>query len=405
MIGELLEDLFGIRFASGWFPWLPIAVAAGLALLFAVDGWRRRAAMERIGHLPQMRRMMATAAGWKRVVKAVLFVVAATGVALAVTRPQREGSVTFRKRGIDVVLAMDFSKSMLARDLHPDRLTAMADEVDRLLDRLGSDRISVVPFAGTAAHFPLTHDHEAARNLFRGLMSCPEGEQTRWPAWCAPQNLPPGSNLGEAVLTGRCLLRPDLGDDPGCERIGGRGRGGAPLGRQGEPAELELPSEHDLAGRARALVLFTDGDDSDGTARTEIARAVELGINVYLVGVGTPEGELIPEYDDDGREVGWKKSEDGKSFVTTRLDQAALVELAQVAGGEGHYVRLDTADAGDQLVAQLGRLQRGDTDELVDKEWTDVYEWPLFAAFMLLVIEACISGRRRRVIYPEEQGR
>jgi len=393
-----------LRFASDWFPWLPAVVAVLLVVATLFDGWRRRHALERIGHLPQMRRMMATAAGWKRVVKAVLFVTGVTLVAVAIGRPQRQTSVTFKKRGIDVVVAMDFSKSMLARDVHPDRLTAMADRVDTLFDQMASDRVSVVVFAGAAAHFPLTHDHEAARSLFRGLMSCPEGDQVRWPAWCAPQNLPPGSNVGEAVLTGRCLLRPDLSDDPGCERIGGRGHGGDPLDRRGRADELELPSDQDLADRARALVLFTDGDDPEGTALPEIQRAVELGIHVYLVGVGTPEGELIPEYDDEGREAGWKKTDDGKGFVTTRLDQAGLMEMAQMAGGEGHYLRLDADDFGEQLVRQLRRLQQGEAAEMVEKQWTDVYEWPLFAGFMLLVIEACISGRRRRVIYPEEQG-
>jgi Ca-activated chloride channel family protein len=391
------------RFASDWYPWLPVLVCAGLIAVFLLDGWRRRVALERVGHLPQMKRMMATAAGWKRVAKMVLFTAGATLVTLAAVRPQKLGTTTFRKRGIDVVAAMDFSKSMLARDMHPDRLSAMAGQVDLLFDEMKSDRVGVIAFAGGAAHFPLTHDHEAARSLFRGLMSCPEGEQDKNPAWCAPMNLPPGSNLGEAVLTGRCLLRPDLGDDPGCERVGGRGRGGAPLGRAGEPEELELPSERDLKGRARALVLFTDGDDSEGQARAEVARAVELGIHVYLVGMGTPEGELIPDYDEDGREIGWKKSEDGKSFVTTRLDQAGLMELAQIAGGEGHYVRAADPGAVDELVRQLRRLQQGDADELVEEEWTDIYEWPLFAGFMILVIEACISGRRRRVLYPEEQ--
>ncbi|HTM20250.1 MAG TPA: VWA domain-containing protein [Kofleriaceae bacterium] len=391
------------RFA-GWFPWLPGGVAVGLVLVYLLDGWRRRAALERIGHLPQMKRMMATAAGWKRTAKAVLFITGATLVAIAVSRPQRLAEVTVKKRGIDLVVAMDFSKSMLARDMHPDRLSAMADEVDSLLDAMPSDRVGVVVFAGAAAHFPLTHDHDAARSLFRGLMSCPEGAQDTYPAWCAPLNLPPGSNLGEAALTGRCLLRPDLADEPGCERVGGHGRGGAPLGRAGEPEDLELPSERDLAGRARALVVYTDGDDGEGTARAEIARAVELGIDVYLVGVGTPEGELIPEFDDEGRETGWKKSEDGQSFVTSRLDQAGLEELAQLAGGEGHYVKLADPGATDELVRQLRRLQQGDADELTQKDWTDIYEWALLPGFMLLVIEACISGRRRRVLYPEEQG-
>jgi len=251
-------------------------------------------------------------------------------------------------------------------------------------------------FAGAAAHFPLTHDHEAAMSLFRGL---------------EPVDMPPGSDIGEAVLTARCIVRPDLLEDPDCARMGGRGRGGAPL----DPREPEVgpgAPEPEVADRARAIVLFTDGEDTEDTASAEVDYAVRLGINVFVVGVGTVSGELIPEFDRDGNEIGWKKTEDGKSFVTTRLDQAHLKELAEIAGGEeGHYFQLSPKRLGtDQLseslrplLTQLQRLKKGDLDDRVKREWKDAFQWVLFPALMLLIIEACISGRRRRVLYPEER--
>lgn len=395
-----------LRFASDLFPWLPICMAVGLGIAFALESYWRRRALARLGEPTLLRRMMASYSPFRRRLKIVLLVVGVTLVALALCRPQSLSSVTWRKRGIDVAVTMDMSKSMLARDVYPDRLTRMTEEVNLLIDELASDRVAVVVFAGGAAAFPLSEDTQAARSLFQGLTNCPREAQDEWPSWCAPTALAPGSNLTEAILTARCVLRPDLSTD-GCERVGGHGRGGAPLAYDDPDLEREPEVEIDeeqLGDRARAIVLFTDGGDMDGTARAEVERAVELGVSVFIVGVGTPEGELIPEYDQLGAQAGWKKTEDGASFVTSRLDQASLLELAQAAGGEGRYFWLDPQrfEVG-EVVEQLRRLKQGDLDGRLKKEWTDVFELPLFLGFMLLLIEATISGRRRRVVYPEEQ--
>lgn len=395
-----------IRFASDWFPGLPLAIGIGCALALGFAAYWRRRTLARVGDPAQLARMMASSSGFRRRLKSVLFVTGVVLVSIAFARPQREARVVWSKRGVDVVVAMDMSKSMLARDLYPDRLTRMTEEVELLLDQLESDRVAVVAFAGAATHFPLSEDSAAARSLFRAITTCPKDAQSRWPTWCAPSALAPGSNVGEAVLISRCILRPDLESDPGCDRVGGHGDGGRPLGYDDEALEPEVDESEELADRARVLVLFTDGEDQEGEAAAEIARAVELGIDVFIVGVGTTEGELIPEYDSDGAEIGWKKTEDGASFVTTRLDQASLRELAQVAGGESHYMWLDPVSfESAALVKKLRRLKQGDLDGEVKKEWTDVYEWPLFAGFMLLLIEATVSSRRRRVLYPEEQAK
>jgi Ca-activated chloride channel family protein len=379
-----------VSFGWTFVVWLAGATAVVLAVAYALDFTRRRHALERIGNPAQLQRMMATLSGWRRVLKVVLIVTATTLVVLAMARPQVEGESTWRKRGIDVVIAMDFSKSMLAKDVYPNRLERMRQEVEELLDKLDSDRVGVVTFAGAAAHFPLTHDHQAARNLFRGLM---------------PFEMPPGSDLGEAILVARCIARPDLTSEPGCERVGGHGRGGEPLVADPDkgPKIKQAPRKEELADRARAIVLFTDGEDTENRARAEIQRAVKLGINVFVVGVGTTAGELVPELDRHGNRTGWKKNPDG-SFVTTRLDAAGLKELATVAGGpEGHYFVLDPKTfQTDALVKQLKRLKKGDLDKRVVHNPKEIYQLPLFAALLLLLLEGCISERKRRVIYPEE---
>lgn len=369
MIGDL-------GFAEPLFRWLAAGTVVVLVVLFALDFTRRQRQLEGAGHVPMLERMMASFSRERRIIKAVLLTAGAALVVAALSRPQVPGESKWRQRGIDVVVVLDFSKSMLARDVRPSRFRRAVEEVDRLLDVLRGDRVALVAFAGAAAHFPLTADVDAVRQLYVGL---------------TPLDMPPGSDIGHAMVMARCLARPELRNEPGCERVGGRGRGGAELDDGGDDA---LPPTDTSIDRAKAIVLFTDGEDTEGALRAEVERAVELGIAVYIVGVGTPSGELIPEYDQAGNEVGWKKREDD-SFVTTRLEEGTLVELARLAGGEDHYYRLDRRSQVAELVTALDKLKKGDLDDRVVRTPVEAYHWLLFPAFMLLLIEVCVSERRR----------
>jgi Ca-activated chloride channel family protein len=238
----------------------------------------------------------------------------------------------------------------------------------------------VVAFAGGAIHYPLTTDYEAAKILFRGL---------------SPLDLPPGSDLGEAIRLGRCLLRSDVRDDPDCVREGRRGQAlDDPEARADEERRLK---EREVGDRARAMVIFTDGEDTEGRAQEEMGKAAALGIQVYVVGVGTKEGDQIPEFDRDGNEIGWKRTPDGQGYFRTRLDEQGLKELARAAGGEDHYFRDDPRRIGvEALTKALGRLKEGNLEQRVVRKYKEAYQWLLFPAFMVLLAEACLSDRKRR---------
>ncbi len=372
-----------MSFAEPTLAWVAVATAILLTVAFALDLTRRRRVIERIGHAPMLLRMISTLSMRRRVLKIVLRVAAITLAIAALARPQVQGESIVRQRGIDVAIVMDFSKSMLASDVYPTRFEAMLHAVDDLAGALEADRIAPVIFSGAAVHFPLTHDHETARLLYAGI---------------TPADVAPGSDLGEAILVARCILRPEV-TDAACAEVGGRGSGGDPLAGEADLPEARA-QEPAITDRARAVVVFTDGEDTAGRARAEVEQAVKLGIQVYLVGVGTSAGELIPELGPDGETSnGWKKAEDG-SFVTTRLDQAGLTELADLAGGaEGHYFRLDPRSYanGAELLRKLQQLKKGDLDERVMRKPREVYQWLLFPAFLLLLIEACVGERRRGV--------
>jgi Ca-activated chloride channel family protein len=367
-----------VSFGVPWLEWAILPALIALTVVFALDFTRRRRLYERIGDAPMLLKMAASVSRRRRVFKATLFIIACVLVVAALAQPRVAGETVWRQRGIDVVVALDFSKSMLAKDVYPTRLERATLEAEELAAELEADRIATIVFAGAAVHFPLSHDHASARALYQGL---------------SPADLPPGSDLGAALRLGRCLLRPDV-QDGGCARTGGRGRGGDPLTG---PAALATARTPTIADRARAIVVFTDGEDTEGKARAELDQAIKLGIEVYLIGVGTLAGELVPEVDAAGKPKGWKQGQDG-AFVTTRLDQAALKELAAAAGGAQHYVVLDSRTRRlDGLVAALDHLKKGDLDERVLRKPKEIYQWLLFPAFLLLVIEACVSDRRRRV--------
>ena len=184
-----MRDLFGSV------PMLGVALATlvGLTLAFALDRAHRRRQLERLGHLPMLERMTGSLSNRRRVLRGVLVTLGASGVVLALAHPLGRGEIKWQRRGIDVALVLDYSKSMLAADVYPSRLERMNIAIDEMMEELETDRIATVVFAGAAIHFPLTHDHRAAQLLSEEIL---------------PSDLPPGSDLGEAVRVARCLLRP-----------------------------------------------------------------------------------------------------------------------------------------------------------------------------------------------------
>jgi len=367
-----------VSFVYGYRVWIAVFAMLGLAIVLALDATWRRRVMDKIGNSPMLSRMTRSLSRSNRLLKAILFVAGMTLLIASWAGPLGRGQSSWKLRGIDVAVVMDFSKSMMARDIRPSRFDRMTQTSEDLIATLDADRLAMVLFSGAAVHFPLSHDHMAATLLYRGIR---------------PVDMAPGSDIGEALRVARCVLRPDIEAEGGCDRVGGRGRGGDPIAGEATPAPK--PEVTTVADRARAIVVFTDGEDTEGRAAEEVELAASLGIHVFFVGVGTTAGELVPEYDRRGKEIGWKKHPDG-SFVRTRLDQTALKELAAVAGGEDHYFHLDGSRFDlDALVLELKRLKKGDLDERVVKSSVPIYQIFLFPAFLLLLIEACMGERRK----------
>jgi hypothetical protein len=397
-----------VRFATPWLVWLAAAAPFVVAALHVHDRARRRVLIRRLGELPVIGKVIASASPGRRIAKDAIAGAAAALIAIAAARPQIAGTRRVELHGLDLVVAVDVSKSMTvddvgatremaAKNLEVSRLARARELAHAVIDELPGDRIAPVVFAAAAAHFPLTEDHVVAASFIRDL---------------GPTDLPQGSNLAEVFRVSRCLLRPDLYDDLGCARIGRRGHGGDPLhGETLDPRPRDKARDRDRdqdeiveqkVERGKAIVIFSDGGDADPAAIREVATAHELGIAVFLVGLGTPTGGVV--YDVDGvtgkRTATPKRLPDGSTVISKR-DDAGMAALALAGGDPTRY--LVAPDRGEvdprPIVDALRAVNRGLATKQI-KDLRDVYQPFLFAGLMLLVIEVAISTRRRQR-YPE----
>ncbi len=322
------------------------ALPLALVLLF-VAARARRADEEALGDATAIRRRWGApgeAIPWFR----ATLVLAAIGAGLVgLARPQAGlRLVSTTSIGPDVVVALDLSESMRARDVRPDRLVAARRELSALLSSLEGSSIGLVGFAGSAHVLsPLTTDLEGLRDRIEG--ATPEEPGT------------PGSDVGAGVALAAQLLR-----------------------RPGD--------------RPRAVVLVTDGEQLEGEISRGLPTVRSAGASLIVLGVGTAEGAAIPIVDSTGTSLGWKREESGRE-VRTRLDEASLRKLARDAGG--HFERADgSGRAGRRAAAFTRGHERGDPGRLGSRSlrsYDERFHWLAALAALLLAAEMAVPRRRR----------
>ncbi len=272
----------------------------------------------------------------------VLLVFAVLALGFAAGRPQIGTRVgVAKRRGVDLMLALDVSSSMRAEDLRPNRLEKARREALSLVGLLGGDRVGVIIFAGSAfAQCPLTLDYGAASMLLSavepGVISTP------------------GTDLAGAI----------------------------------REATKALSSRPD---RSKVLVVFTDGENHDTDPEAAAREAAEAGIRIYAIGLGSTSGEPIPVPPDEGG--GYKRDRSGQ-IVMSRLDEPTLMDVASAGGGR--YFR--ATDGERELVAiaeDLSRMQQGELESRMLAYYEERFQIPLGAAIVLISLASFLPTRRK----------
>jgi Ca-activated chloride channel family protein len=269
------------------------------------------------------------------------------GLALAITSlAQPRWGYTFedvKRKGLDLLIAVDTSRSMLSNDVQPNRLDRVKLAIQDLIDELQGDRVGLIAFAGRAfLQAPLTIDYDAVIEAVNDLdtKTIPEG----------------GTNISSAIT-------------------------------------LATQSFGKSAMGNRALIIFTDGEELSGDAVKTAKAAADAGVRIFTIGVGTPQGSLIPVTSDNG-ETSFVKDINGQ-VVKSKLDDKRLRELAEATGG--FYLHLENGPRTMQQVQSEGltKMQAAEMDVRLSRRPIERYEWPLGAALIALALSILIPERKR----------
>ncbi|MEX2577969.1 MAG: VWA domain-containing protein [Verrucomicrobiales bacterium] len=333
-----------LQFAQPLWIWIGLAVC--LALAWGMTRWNRRRNrdLERIAHSRLLERLTESVSRRRRLVKQAVWLVALLLVFVAAARPQY--GFEFRevkRRGIDLVFAVDTSRSMLAEDVAPNRLERSRLAITDFVEQLEGDRVGLIPFAGNAFSLcPLTLDYGAFFQSLDALNTDIIPHQ--------------GTDLASAVREANRLF-----DEEG--------------------------NNH------RILILITDGEDLQGAVMEAVANAKEQGMIIHTVGVGDPSGALIPVTLEDGGQD-FIRDETGEP-VRSALDEETLKEIAEATGGL--YAPLGQGGRGLETIhrEKLRLVPKSELNQRLDRIPLERYEWPLAAAILLFLVEFLLGERRR----------
>lgn len=267
--------------------------------------------------------------------------------AVALAQPQcGERAEVTKRQGIDVVVAIDASRSMYARDVSPSRIDRARLELMALLDQLKGDRVAIVAFAGDAfIQCPLTSDYAAAKMFLRAV---------------DPNEMPQGgTDLGAALLLSRQVLE-----------------------------------DADRGAKDRVVVLLTDGEDLSSGVKDGVDALKAIGARVLAVGIGSESGERIPLLNRNGDIVGYQKDAEGNT-VLTRLDKAGLMRIASDTGGEFFYQPHGVAM--NEVVKVIDALQKSELESRLTMKYGEAFQPFVALGLLCLVLSALALPAWRKV--------
>ena len=330
------------RFAHIDYLWLLLLIPTLLAGYLGIVHLKRRQ-LETFGDKALLDSLMPDTAHRKMHLKFGILLIALTLLIIAVARPQYGvKEQTIKRQGIEVMIALDVSNSMMAEDVVPNRLEHAKQMLSKMVDQMVDDKVGLVVFAGESfVQLPITCDYASAKMFFRNIT----------PDLISAQ----GTAIGGALRT--------------CIRSFGS-----------ETSEA-----------SRAIIIITDGENHEDDAKGAAAAAKEKGIHVFVVGTGKPDGAPIP----DGH-GGFRKDKAG-NVVVSRMNEEMCREIAQA--GNGIYVRADnTNTARRTLQNELDKLGKTEIETTVYTDYNEQYQSFVLIALLLVIINSFIPTTRNKSI-------
>ena len=330
------------RFANPQYLWLLVVLPVMVAL-FWLAARSRRKRIARFGHPDVLQELMPDVSTGRVTLRFLLLLGAMLCLILAAARPQFGSKLREEKtQGIEMMLVVDVSNSMLAEDFEPNRLERTKYAIGKLFDGLQQDRVGLVVFAGEPkVQLPITSDYRMAKAFARRIDPSLVAEQ------------------------------------------------GTAIGRALEQALLSFSSDTEQS-HGRVIILITDGENHEDDALAVAERAAKQGVRIFTIGIGTPEGAPIQI---NGEFI---KDENGE-MVVSKLNEEMLAQIADITGGA--YVRATKQSIGlDEIVKTINDMEQTELSTIRFEELNEQYQYLLIAALVLLLAEFVILDRRNPLL-------
>lgn len=330
------------RFANPAFLYLLLLLPV-MILLWILNERRKRKALRRFGNTDLVKKLMPEYSAVRPGLKFFFSLLAMGLIILVLARPQFGSKLEeVKKQGVEVIIALDVSNSMLAEDIQPDRLTRAKQALNRLIDKLENDRIGLIVFAGDAyTQIPITTDYISAKMFLSSI---------------SPEMVPKqGTAIGSAIALGMRSFTP--GED-----------------------------------KSRAMIIITDGENHEDDPVAAAEEAARAGIVIHTVGIGSVEGVPVPV--PAGGRKDYLKDHEGNTVIT-KLDEETLKKIA--VSTSGTYVRAGVTSIGlDEVFNEIRKMKKQDLESKMYTEYNDQFRIFAIAALIFLIAEFLIMDRKNR---------
>ncbi|MCB9334839.1 MAG: VWA domain-containing protein [Flavobacteriales bacterium] len=330
------------RFEHHMALWALAIVIPLIVLVFLfIQNWKKRK-LKQFSSNDIVKRLMPNVAKKLPVLKFVLYSLAMISLLLGIANLQYGTKLEEVKReGVDLMIALDVSNSMLAEDLSPNRLERAKRAIYQLIEKLHNDRLGMIVFAGEAyVQLPITTDYSSAKLFLETIGTDIVPTQ--------------GTAIGSAI-------------------------------------DLAMQSFDFENATSKAIIVITDGENHEDDAVQSSAAAAEMEVTVHTIGMGSENGAPIPVYR-NGKQVGFR-TDNSQNTVVSKLDENMLKQIA--AAGEGTYVRATNANAGLGIIMnEINKMEKKEFDSKSYRDYEDRFQPFLIIALLLLIVEFFISNRK-----------